>query len=147
MSLVSEVYRFVGANLGRSAPLGAARRSELRVAVGLFPLVFRDASRPPQAALNCSGSSSLGYALHRAECDVGVIRGLSSWREPWRFREATLEPRTDEDSCGVCADAWVLSPAFDECVSGQSLPRGRHCHPQPLRQVPRRVLEVPDAVL
>ena len=154
LAILQNVYRFSVDNIGKMAALPFDVLAELRVALGVLPLVFHDAGRRLSRDAFCSDASGRGFALHVATFGRGELEEVCALRERWRFREAfdddtpALENDLVDDPSrrqrGCEAVLVSMAPRSEEWLARQSTPvLGRtYRMPLPPRQ-PTALVEVP----
>lgn len=102
LSVLKEIYVFVGDGTGESRELPGALLEELKVAQGLLPVLGAHLGRPVLPVVYCSDASDRGFAVHVSEAARDEVLEAACWRERWRFVDAPREakPVVDNQDAG-----------------------------------------------
>ena len=91
LSALSACYRFVACSLGRRRALWPNVRKELRIVLGLLPLVEHDLGTARSEVVHLGDSSTYGFAIMDTIATREEVNRELRVRERWRFLEGRVE--------------------------------------------------------
>ena len=122
MSILHDVYEFVGREDNHVQPLPEGVLRELTVAKGFIFVLDWELGRPAWPEVFSSDASTEGYALHCTTATVPDILDAAKWRERWRFlpvHPPVARACSQAVSGGVLGSAEPTAPAFEAWVDSE----------------------------
>ncbi|CAK0825870.1 unnamed protein product [Prorocentrum cordatum] len=123
LSILQDVYHFIGDGSRRRAALPATVRGELRTAAIACFLTEVDLSAPLADEVHVSDSSSSGFCLMHGRKPLRAVWDAYRWRERWRFAEVEADGNSGAYTAAHLKQLRGVTDGF-----GATLDEGAHKH-------------------
>ena len=143
LSVLRQCYDYIRARYHVPSRLWTGVRKEIKVMIGLVPLLSVNCLMPWLGVAHCSDASPHGYAVHECELPLSTIQMVGRWNERWRFHwDAGSNPRAralGEKAVDIVPGMHAID-IVDEVCDGES---GFSLNPE-FPEVPASCLEEPQ---